>query len=61
MQAKGAVQVGSGECLSFLELRLESCAVAVGGVYLVPCIGVSGDNSHRLRGVAQFVRGWSIP
>eukprot|EP00959_Pyramimonas_sp_CCMP1952_P291973 6106461-Pyramimonas_sp.AAC.1 len=42
-------------------MRLKSCTVAVGVIYLVPSVGASGINSDRLRGVAEFVRGLSIP
>eukprot|EP00959_Pyramimonas_sp_CCMP1952_P263264 5505390-Pyramimonas_sp.AAC.1 len=42
VQARGAKEVGAGECWLFLELRVKACTVAVGVIYLVPSIGVSG-------------------
>eukprot|EP00959_Pyramimonas_sp_CCMP1952_P032547 682983-Pyramimonas_sp.AAC.1 len=42
-------------------MRLRSCTIAVGVMYLVPSIGVSGANASRLRSLAEFVNTLAIP
>eukprot|EP00959_Pyramimonas_sp_CCMP1952_P081047 1693389-Pyramimonas_sp.AAC.1 len=41
-------------------MRLRSCTIAVGVMYLVPSIGVSGANASRLRSLAEFVNTLAI-
>eukprot|EP00959_Pyramimonas_sp_CCMP1952_P446543 9349788-Pyramimonas_sp.AAC.1 len=52
VQTSKVVQAGFGDCWFFLEMRFRFCAIAVGVIYLVDTIGVSGANTYRLRAVA---------